>query len=151
MLLNPMFLEFLVGVWLARMAQQQLLPDRAMGWLMFSGGVGLFALIQLVNMDWDLWRPMVWGAPSALLVAGAVSIEADGGWPAIPGLKLLGDASYSIYLVHTLAIGALAVTIGAWNPPLFIPLAMVVAVIAGLACWALVERPLIRTLRERLA
>jgi exopolysaccharide production protein ExoZ len=151
MLLNPMFLEFLAGVWLARMAQLELLPDRSVGWLLLGGGVGLFTLIQLINIDWDLWRPMVWGVPSAMLVAGAVSIEADGGWKAIPGLKLLGDASYSIYLVHTLAIGALAAAIGAWNPPLFIPLAMAAAVIAGLACWALIERPLIRALRERLA
>lgn len=151
MLLNPLFLEFLAGVWLARMAQLRLLPDRAFGWLLLGGGVGLFALIQLINMDWDLWRPMVWGVPAAMLVAGAISIEADGGWTAIPGLKALGDASYSIYLVHTLAIGALAMTLGAWNPALFIPLAMAVAVVSGLACWALVERPMLDWLRRRLA
>jgi len=151
MLLNPLFLEFLAGVWLGRMAQLQLLPDRSLGWLMLGAGVGLFALIQLVNMDWDLWRPMVWGVPAVMLVAGAVSIEADGGWPAIPGLRTLGDASYSTYLVHTLTIGALAMTIGAWNPLVFIPLAMVVAVVSGVACWALIERPMLDRLRRRLA
>lgn len=151
MLLNPLFLEFLAGVWLARMAQLQLLPDRSIGWLLFGGGIGLFAMIQLINMDWDLWRPMVWGVPAAMLVAGAVSIEADGGWPDIPGLKALGDASYSTYLIHTLTIGALAMTIGAWNPLVFIPLAMLVAVGSGLACWMLVERPMLDLLRRRLA
>lgn len=151
MLLNPLFLEFLIGVWLARMAQLQLLPDRAIGWALLGGGLALFTMIQLANMDWDLWRPMVWGMPAAMVVAGAVSVEADGGWMRIPGLKTLGDASYSIYLVHTLAIGALAMTMGAWNPPLFIPLAMAVAVGTGLACWAIVERPMTGRLRERLA
>lgn len=151
MLLNPLFLEFLAGVWLARMAQLRLLPDRAIGWLLLSSGIGLFVLIQLVNIDWDLWRPMVWGAPAIMLTAGAVSIEADGGWKAIPGLKTLGDASYSIYLVHTLAIGALAMTIGAWNPLLFVPLAMAAAIASGLACWVLVERPMLGRRRERLA
>ena len=151
MLLNPLFLEFLAGVWLARMAQLQLLPERPIGWLLLGGGVGLFALIQMINMDWDLWRPMVWGVPAAMLVAGAVSIEADGGWPAIPGLKTLGDASYSTYLIHTLTIGALAMTIGAWNALLFIPLAMAVAVVSGLACWWLAEKPMLDLLRRRLA
>jgi exopolysaccharide production protein ExoZ len=151
MLLNPLFLEFLAGVWLGRMAQQNLLPERPVGGLLLAGGLVLFAVIQLINMDWDLWRPMVWGAPAVMVVAGVVSIEADGGWPAIPGLKTLGDASYSTYLIHTLTIGALAMTIGAWNPPIFIPLAMVLAVVSGLACWALFERPMLRALRERLA
>ena len=151
MLLNPLFLEFLAGVWLGRMAQLQLLPDRSLGWLLLGGGIGLFALIQMINMDWDLWRPMVWGAPAAMLVAGAVSIEADGGWKALPGLKTLGDASYSIYLIHTLTVGALAMTIGAWNAVVFIPLAMIVAVVSGLACWRYLERPMLDLLRRRLA
>ncbi|MDP1630489.1 MAG: acyltransferase [Caulobacter sp.] len=151
MLLNPLFLEFLAGVWLGRMAQLELLPDRSMGWLLLGGGTALFTLIQLVNMDWDLWRPMVWGAPAMMVVAGAISIEADGGWRDLRGLKILGDASYSIYLVHTLSIGALAMTIGAWNPPIFIPLAMIVATVSGLACWALVERPLLNRLRQWVA
>lgn len=151
MLLNPLFLEFLAGVWLGRMAQLQLLPDRSFGWLLLGAGMTLFAVIQMINMDWDLWRPMVWGAPAALLVAGAVSIEADGGWRPIPGMKILGDASYSIYLVHTLTVGALAMTIGAWNPPVFIPLAMIVAVGSGLASWTFLERPMLVLLRRRLA
>jgi len=151
MLLNPLFLEFLAGVWLGRMAQLQLLPDRSLGWLLFGGGIGLFVTIQMLNMDWDLWRPMVWGAPAAMLVAGAVSIEADGGWKPVPGLRALGDASYSIYLVHTLTIGALAMTIGAWNPLVFIPLAMTVAVVSGLFCWRFLEQPMLRGLRRRLA
>ena len=151
MLLNPLFLEFLAGVWLGRMAQLQLLPDRSIGGLLLGAGLCLFVVIQVINMDWDLWRPMVWGAPAAMVVAGAVSIEADGGWKAIPGLRTLGDASYSIYLIHTLTIGALAMTIGAWNPPVFIPLAMVVSVVSGLACWRWLEQPMLKRLRRRLA
>lgn len=151
MLLNPLFLEFLVGVWLARLVQLKMLPGRTVGLTMLISGLGLFVMIQLADTDWDLWRPMVWGTPAAMVVAGAVSVEADGGWMRIPGLKTLGDASYSIYLVHTLTIGALAMTMGAWNPPLFIPLAIAVATGSGLACWALLEQPMINRLRERLA
>jgi hypothetical protein len=42
-------------------------------------------------------------------------------------------------------------TLGAWNPPLFIPAALAVAVATGLAAYAWVERPILARLRERLA
>jgi len=151
MLLNPMFLQFLAGVWLARAAQEGLLPDRPFGWMLLGGGIALFAIIELSRIDPDLWRPMVWGVPALMVVAGAVIVEADGGWPAIPGLRTLGDASYSLYLTHTLSIGALAMTIGAWNPPLFIPLALAVAIGVGLATYFGVEKPMLGLLRRRLA
>lgn len=151
MMLNPMFLQFLAGVWLARLAQERLLPERAIGWLLMGMGLALFLLLWLSAIDPDLWRPMIWGVPAALVVAGAVSVEADGGWPHWRWLGLLGNASYSLYLTHTLTIGALAMTIGAWNPPLFVPLAMAVATAGGLAGYLWVEKPLLSLLRRRLA
>ena len=151
MLLNPMFLQFLAGVWLARLAQEGLLPERAVGWLLLALGLGLFLLLWLSAIDPDLWRPMIWGVPATLVVAGAVSIEADGGWPRWSWLGALGDASYSLYLTHTLTIGALAMTIGAWNPPVFVPLAMLVGTAGGLACFQWIEKPLLSLLRRRLA
>jgi len=151
MLLNPLFLQFLAGAWLGRLAQEGLLPDRPFGWLMLGLGQALFLLLWLSRIDPDLWRPMIWGLPAVLVVAGVVTVEADGGWPRWRWLGLLGDASYSLYLTHTLAIGALAVTMGAWNPWLFIPAAVAVAVPAGIACYLLVEKPMLMTLRQRLA
>lgn len=151
MLLNPMFLEFLVGVWIARLAQERMLPDRSIGWLLLGLGLVLFIGIEASKVDPDLWRPMIWGLPAALVVLGAVTVEADGGWKGLPGLKVLGDASYSLYLTHTLTIGALAVTLGTWNAPLFIPLALVVAILGGLATYFGVEKPMTEALRRRLA
>ncbi len=151
MLLNPMFLQFLAGVWLARLAQKQMLPERAIGWLLLGLGLALFVLLWLSAIDPDLWRPMIWGLPAVLVVAGAVSVEADGGWPAWRWLGVLGDASYSIYLTHTLTIGALAMTIGAWNPPVFVPLALAVAIVGGLVSYLWIERPMLARLRQRLA
>jgi len=151
LLANPLVLEFLAGVLIAWLVGRGRLPGRSGGGMLIGAGALIFALIQLSGVDAELWRPMVWGAPAAMLVAGAVAVEADGGWPAWPGLKTLGDASYSLYLVHTLSIGALAMTLGAWNPPLFIPLALAVATGSGLACWALIERPMLKVLRSPLA
>lgn len=151
LLANPLMLEFLAGVYIATLARAGHLPSRSTGWMLISSGATIFVLIQLSRIDADLWRPMVWGGPAAMLVAGAVAVEADRGWPRMPLLSTLGDASYSLYLVHTLSIGALAMTLGAWNPWVFVPSAMLVAAISGLACWALVERPMLKVLRSRLA
>lgn len=150
MLLNPLFLEFLAGVWIARLAQEGLLASRSVGWLLMAMGLMTFMLIAVSGIDPELWRPMVWGLPAAMVVAGAVTVESDGGWPAIPGLNLLGDASYSIYLTHTLSIGALAIGAGVRHAPFFVPLALALAAGCGIAVYLLVERPLLRRLRGRL-
>jgi peptidoglycan/LPS O-acetylase OafA/YrhL len=42
-------------------------------------------------------------------------------------------------------------TMGAWNPPLFIPVALALAVATGLATYLGVEKPLLERLRGRLA
>ncbi|HRD46875.1 MAG TPA: acyltransferase [Caulobacter sp.] len=151
MLLNPLFLQFLAGAWLGRLAQEKLLPDRTFGWVMLGIGQALFIVLWLSRIDPDLWRPMIWGAPALLVVAGVVTVEADGGWPRWRWLGALGDASYALYLTHTLAIGALAMTLGAWNAPLFIPMAVALAVLVGLLTHWFVEKPLLVTLRQRLA
>ena len=64
--------------------------------------VGLLGFaISLRKPAPDLWRFIVWGVPSLLVVCGAISIELRRGLPTIGPLKLLGDGSYSIYLFHT--------------------------------------------------
>lgn len=151
MLLNPMFLQFLAGVWLGRLAQEHLLPDRTFGWLMLGLGQILFVVLWLSAIDPDLWRPMIWGVPAVLVVAGVVTVEADGGWPRWSWLGALGNASYSLYLTHTLAVGALGVTLGAWNEWVFVPLAVALSIAVGLLCHQLIEKPLSLTLRHRLA
>jgi exopolysaccharide production protein ExoZ len=47
------------------------------------------------------------GTAALAVVAGCVALERAGRLPGIPLLGLLGDASYSLYLSHTLALSAL--------------------------------------------
>jgi exopolysaccharide production protein ExoZ len=82
-------------------------------------------------------------------VLGAVSVEAHGGLKPSPALKRLGDASYSLYLVHTPVIAVFNRIIGPTNPVLFFSLAMILSVAAGLACHRFVERPLLALFRPR--
>jgi exopolysaccharide production protein ExoZ len=47
------------------------------------------------------------GLPAIAVVAGLVAVERAGFLPEIPALKILGDASYSLYLTHTVLLSAL--------------------------------------------
>ncbi len=52
------------------------------------------------------------GPLAMALVYGMVSLEADGSIGRVPVLTYLGDASYSIYLWHTLAISVIVKAAG---------------------------------------
>jgi exopolysaccharide production protein ExoZ len=69
----------------------------------------------------------------------------------LPSLKLLGDASYSVYLAHGLALSLVFRLIGGLGLPFAAQLALAVpfAVLAGLACYFLVERPLLALFHGR--
>jgi peptidoglycan/LPS O-acetylase OafA/YrhL len=110
------------------------------------------------------WRPLnmhehVTGylIGSVLVLAGAIEAERCGQLHTPRWLVLLGDASYSIYLVHFCALSVLAkiaksVALDAWVPPLglFVLLASA-AVGTGCLFHLAVERPLLRLLRPRRA
>ena len=150
MLLNPLLLEFAAGLWLARFMEEGMTPGHHAGWGLFVGGLAAFAGMHLSGVEWDLWRPLFWGLPAFMMVAGLAAVEQDTGLPDIPLLRSLGDASYAIYLVHTLAMGAFAVHSGLWDTPLFAPLAFVVGVSSGWLVWRLVEVPVLAMLRGEL-
>lgn len=114
----------------------------------------MFVVLSFFDLYASLWRPILWGTPAALLVAGAVSLEADGRVLANRLTDRLGEASYSLYLCHWPVVVILANTIGVARPALFVPLAFGSAVAAGLIYWRLVERPLARvrlSLKPQLA
>lgn len=58
--------------------------------------------------DSDLSCALSIGVPALLLVAGAVMIERLIGVPNVRGLHLLGNASYSLYLSHTIALSVVS-------------------------------------------
>jgi len=146
---NPLMLEFAAGACLGRLARTGALPGRRAGWAMLAAGVAAFVAMEAAGWTSELWRPLVWGAPALLIVAGAVTIEARGGIGDCEPARGLGDASYSIYLWHLPAVALVAHTIGFGRPWLFVPLAMATSIAAGLAGRALVEKPLMALLRRR--
>ena len=126
----PLLLEFLAGAWLCEAWRRGWLKQ---GVVLIVAGVILFALGRLAPYS-EAMRPLLWGLPAFLVVAGCVALE-----PKLPkwkALRFLGDASYSIYLTHGMVIGLLWSRLG-WA-------AGVIAIVAGAAVYVGLERPLHR-------
>jgi exopolysaccharide production protein ExoZ len=151
---NPLLLEFAAGVWLGRLWSQRRLPPRSVGWALIAVGLAGFAITAATGADVDAWRVITWGLPALALVAGAVTLERNGPVPALPAARALGDASYSLYLVHGLAISAAARLLQALHlgsPVLLFWASIAAGVVAGLAAYRLVERPLMALFRTGMA
>jgi exopolysaccharide production protein ExoZ len=147
---SPLHLLFAMGMAVAWRVRRGSVSFAAMiavaGILVFvSSGVDEVYLGELTARQ----ASMLYGLGAAMALAGLVSLEQDGRIR-IPGaLRLMGDASYSIYLVHLPVLSLLArlqvqARIAELLPPNvgFILMAAL-AVSPGVAVHVLVERPLL--------
>jgi len=152
---NPMLLQFAAGVGIGMLVERRRIPPRGWGWAMLLAAAGLWVWVETGRRFTELWRPLLWGVPAVLTVAGALTLElGDEGRPApsvmARPIRVLGDASYAIYILHLPATALIAHTLGWQRPWLFLPAALAASVAAGLAGRALVERPLRSILRGRV-
>ncbi len=151
---SPLLLEFLAGVALGRNLGVVLNAPAAVGVaLLLGGGLGLFASPEM-NAP-DTVRVLRLGVPAFMVVAGALCLERRVRRRPSRALTFLGNASYSLYLSHPLAISASAVIWAKLGldrllpPASFIPVALVAALSVGCLSHSFVERPLLRLLRGR--
>lgn len=148
---NPLIVEFLFGVAIAHVALR--LPA-GLGGVAIAMGIAWFGVTIMLGLEGAAFdgpdvmsRILVWGVPSALIVLGAVLMMP---WrPALirTPLMVLGAASYSLYLVHGLALQlferALTET-QAGLPAVFIfALCIAISVAAGMLVYRFVERPML--------
>jgi len=160
--MNPMVLEFvlgcLIGLLYVRLRNSGARVSSIAKWFALFGAVLLAATVftgygsasesSTILAGDDCWlRLGVWGIPSALLVGGVIF------WaPAMRSLLarllvFLGDASYSIYLC---GIPAQVIINYCWRriwkpgPDVGVFFGVVVCAAVGVACYMLIERPLMR-------
>lgn len=147
-------INFCVGMsvfWLVKYA------DSRFGWLFF--GLGLGILLGVV----DTQKTMAEGLESfgfmiacaasfGLIIAGAILVEKSADEFRAPKfLILLGDASYSIYLVHSAVISFFAIIgnkLQFNHGSIFPVLAFLSSVMAGVMLHRLVEQPVISLFRR---
>lgn len=148
---DPLLLEFAAGGWLAiawkrfdRWPTVLALP---------SVLVGVAGFVAATLVEPPIPRVLLYGVPAVILVTGVLGIERSRPMRRWSVPLLLGDASYSIYLWHTLIIAAaLRLLIGPLSaiPPIGAILLLVpIGTAGGIAGHLLIERPILRYLHER--
>jgi exopolysaccharide production protein ExoZ len=144
----PILLEFICGAWIGYLYERQTLL-RAAGWILAVSFIGLLSLSHAGHTVTTAGKIVF----SALIIWSAVSLRRV---PYHPLFKLLGDASYSIYLTHAVVSLSIAervwrhVQVGGW-PQLvsWCAVALVVSSLVGIATYLYVEKPLLRRLQRR--
>jgi exopolysaccharide production protein ExoZ len=148
---DPILLEFVGGIWLGVAWTTRRLPGPFASGLLLGVGVATFAVVYWSVPHVDQWRALLWGAPAFAVVTGAVSAERAGVTLQVPVLNRLGDASYSIYLVHGLMVSfaaRLLSLVGVSAGPLIVVCAVGCGLVGGLGCYALIERPLTQAIHR---
>lgn len=154
---HPMTLEFLFGCLTGLLVGGRVLVLPR--WL-FAGLIVLCTAIFLVGGGHGdfLMRVVHFGLPAMGLVLFAASSEAAyGPFARSRSLRLIGDASYSIYLFHPFFLTAVRIVAGRLlhgekATPVVGAVGVVAAVVlcgaAGTAIYLLIEKPMLRLLRK---
>lgn len=156
-LADPIVLEFLGGVWIGELfLRGRRLSPRIGAVVLCLGVAGFLTMVPGPNV---LSRPLTWGVFALLAVSGMLAIEHSIA-PRLPQWALLlGDASYSIYLVQMFVFPPLHFALAHWSPTLVLlhPLAvgvwmmgisLVLSSLLGVAVHLAVERPVTYRLRR---
>ncbi len=151
LLANPLLLEFLAGMALARAWRAGRTPA---GWPAGAAGIGAglsaLAAEQIFAVRSDIWRPLLFGAPALALMIGALALEAPLRQSRLAARTLgrLGEASYALYLSHLLVVAAIWHATPGWPAWARIAVTLSAAQATGLVGWALIERPMMQALKS---
>jgi peptidoglycan/LPS O-acetylase OafA/YrhL len=158
LLANPLSLEFVLGVAVGNLVMRRppVAPAALLGGGIVLMAVGVVIAPSIDSTNLDSWyRLIVIGPAAALIVLGAIGLERQRRLIAPRLMQYLGDASYSIYLWHTLLLVAAGRALawllpgnGPWHAVLLIavPLGVLAATVV---LYELIERPLLRLLAQR--
>lgn len=144
---DSIVLEFAFGLLLGVAAQKsRLVPLPGIVALGIVGVTGLAVAGQA-----DFTRAIAFGIPAALIVTAVVSYEPLRSTETLTPARLLGDASYSIYIVHGMVLSAVGAVASKLTLP---PAAEVVcgtlaALLAGIVVFQHIERPMLAAMRRR--
>ncbi|MCZ4428958.1 acyltransferase [Agrobacterium sp. SOY23] len=163
---KPIILDFVFGVAIgaaylltgARWSDNK--TAASAGWSFLILGVVLIVATGFglgLSHSTGIFRPLSWGVAGFLLVSGCVLLEKNGFRLKNKWIIELGNASYSIYLIHNLLIQTSAKAVNAlWGPGILsVALAAILALFAttllSLMAYRFVEAPLNQAYRRRSA
>jgi exopolysaccharide production protein ExoZ len=163
---QPIVLEFVLGMGLALLARRGVTLPAPMRYVLIALGAAAFFRDFLNSGSqphlWltpnDFLRVAGWGVPAAMIVAGCVLKKSERlvDNVFVRSGKLLGDASYALYLCHPIVMSAFAMAwfaIGLNNwlaPYLGAGISIVLAIITAISVYRWFEFPLTRLLQRRI-
>jgi exopolysaccharide production protein ExoZ len=151
---DPVILEFCFGMLVALAYFEGLrLPKLAAYVLILAGIIGYGATaLSAANAA---SRVIDWGVPATAIVGGMVLCR-NAPQPGILGRALarIGDASYSLYLLHPLVFAALRRALSGFLdlqrlPWIWAPIFLLIAVAAAVVTYLFFEKPVTRALQKR--
>lgn len=149
---NPLIIEFVFGMAIAVAYREGVRIPPRLQWPLVAIGIAILGLAwyqaHFFSPDSGL-RLFFWGVPAVLIVGSFALAEkrvpANLFWR-VTGF--LGDASYSIYLVHTLTLGVPVMILGRFVSPHESPWLMALVILVGMMIpsilvYLYVEKPMI--------
>ncbi len=140
-LLSPLNIEFIVGMGLAQAYPR--VPNHMSKLLIYCGLVAVVGYFYFFDAESNR---VLFGISLAPIVLGIAVLERQSRWAPIGGWLILGNGSYSIYLVHAtvVSIAARLSAAAMLSLQITLPLCILAGVIAGLVYHFGVEKPCTR-------
>lgn len=151
---SPILVDFVLGMAVAVAFLGRMRLSRPAGLILLTAGSVALFMTPAPQTTYDLWRWLTAGVPAAVILLAAVMLEKGGHVRRTGWLRLLGDATYALYLCHYFAIGAvraiwpLALADGRAGGIAFLVVATTMALSGSCMFHFFVERPAVRLARR---
>jgi exopolysaccharide production protein ExoZ len=148
---NPILLDFVFGALVATISQRIIKLPQYLGHILIAVSFAMLTTFEAIFPSSS--RFLKYGAPAAILLIGVLMLDMQ--MPtsiALRAFKFLGDASYSIYLWHPLAI-SLTTKIAknfALTATFEILLGLVVGTCVGIMSYLAIEKPMMSASKAML-
>jgi exopolysaccharide production protein ExoZ len=148
-------LEFFFGIAVALLVGKL---TRKMSAALMVAGLALLVVVGVVDHATGIGEGMrmytvAYGLSCAVLLAGAVGLEMTGFWRSRGVMQMVGAATFSLYLAHSMVLSILY-RFGAKAFPPGSPLAPVIvggiAVVVGASLYWIVEKPVLKFFNKRV-
>ena len=149
LLVNPINLEFVLGMGVAYLARG---ISKRFAMMLLLLGCSIFVLLLL--WPFALECRVLFGLPFSIMILGSVLLESQGKLVLPSVVVFIGDASYSIYLVHNPLISIVSRltaqlhSVSNWKLGMFLCVTSSIGV--GVIFHFVVEKPLVRLFRQEL-
>lgn len=145
---SPLMAEFLIGAAIGKLWLANRLPPAALAVPLLLLSIAGFTLVGLGYLPYG---PATLAPLSGMLLIGVLCLEKAGRVRHMRAPTYLGDASYSIYLWHTIAISIVVKASGTIGLPAWgaFVVSVIAGTVAGLLCHELLEKPIAAWFKAR--